>query len=148
MVIAIVVSTFLVLFGESVLPKTFVRLNRLMDSIDFTEVLMGQCLTFYYLQEESILISMTLKNSFGLFYIFNSGCDSTFVVGFGVYYIFPLVGVHIPFLYCLVFGALISPTDPVAVLSILKQAKVSKSLETKVAGESLFNDGMAVVVLQ
>jgi CPA1 family monovalent cation:H+ antiporter len=56
---------------------------------------------------------------------------STFVVGFGVYYIFPLVGVHIPFLYCLVFGALISPTDPVAVLSILKQAKVSKSLETR-----------------
>lgn len=46
MVIAIVVSTFLVLFGESVLPKTFVRLNRLMDSIDFTEVLMGAMLNF------------------------------------------------------------------------------------------------------
>lgn len=49
MVIAIAVSTFLVLFGESVLPKTFVRLNRLMDSIDFTEVLMGAMLNFYYL---------------------------------------------------------------------------------------------------
>ena len=63
-----------------------------------------------------------------------------------MFYILPLVGIHLSFLYCLVFGALISPTDPVAVLSILKNANVSKELETKVAGESLFNDGMAVVV--
>jgi CPA1 family monovalent cation:H+ antiporter len=48
-----------------------------------------------------------------------------------------LCGIKLPFIYCLVFGALISPTDPVAVLSVLKQANVSKSLETKVAGESL-----------
>lgn len=58
----------------------------------------------------------------------------------------PVLGFEMPFLYCLLFGALISPTDPVAVLSILKNAKVPKSLETKVAGESLFNDGVAVVV--
>lgn len=148
MVIAIVVSTFLVLFGESVLPKTFVRLNRLMDSIDFTEVLMGAMLNFLLFAGGIHININDLKEQFRPVFIFSTVgvVISTFVVGFGVYYIFPLVGVNIPFLYCLVFGALISPTDPVAVLSILKQAKVSKSLETKVAGESLFNDGMAVVV--
>src|SRR5690606_18996013 len=58
----------------------------------------------------------------------------------------PLFSLQIPFLYCLLFGALISPTDPIAVLGILKTANVSRSLETKIAGESLFNDGVAVVL--
>ncbi|MPT35668.1 MAG: sodium:proton antiporter, partial [Flavobacterium sp.] len=63
-----------------------------------------------------------------------------------LYNILPLLSLQVPFIYCLLFGALISPTDPIAVLGILKNANVPKSLETKVAGESLFNDGVAVVV--
>ncbi|RYJ41737.1 Sodium/hydrogen exchanger [Flavobacterium beibuense] len=70
---------------------------------------------------------------------------STFVVGTFLYYLTPFLHLNIPYSYCLLFGALISPTDPVAVLSILKEVKVRKSLETKIAGESLFNDGMAIV---
>ena len=91
---------------------------------------------------------MILKEQFRPVLIFSTAgvIISTFIVGFGMFYLLPLVGLKIPFIYCLVFGALISPTDPVAVLSVLKQANVSKSLETKIAGESLFNDGMAVVV--
>ena len=71
---------------------------------------------------------------------------ATFLIGAGAWGIFHFLGMEIPMIYCLLFGALISPTDPIAVLGILKTAGVSKSLETKIAGESLFNDGIAVVV--
>lgn len=148
MVIAIVVSIILVLFGENFLPRTFGHLNDLMNSIDFTEVLMGAMLNFLLFAGGIHININDLKEQFRPVLIFSTAgvIISTFIVGFGMFYLLPLVGMQIPFIYCLVFGALISPTDPVAVLSVLKQANVSKSLETKIAGESLFNDGMAVVV--
>jgi len=148
MVIAIVVSIILVFFGQSFLPKTFNHLNNLMNSIDFTEVLMGAMLNFLLFAGGIHININDLKEQLRPVLIFSTAgvVISTFIVGFGMFYLLPFVGINMPFIYCLLFGALISPTDPVAVLSILKQANVSKSLETKVAGESLFNDGMAVVV--
>lgn len=71
---------------------------------------------------------------------------STLMVGGGFYAIAALLGVDLSLAWCLVFGALISPTDPVAVLGILKSARVPATLEATVAGESLFNDGVGIVV--
>ena len=71
---------------------------------------------------------------------------STFIVGGLLYLLTQAFGVDVPFVYTLLFGALISPTDPIAVLAILKKTNISKSLELKIEGESLFNDGIGVVV--
>ena len=71
---------------------------------------------------------------------------STFVVGTLMYGVIYLFGLSVNYLYCLLFGALISPTDPIAVIGILKKAKIPASLEMKISGESLFNDGVGVVI--
>ena len=71
---------------------------------------------------------------------------STFLVGTIMFYVLQAFGLQVDFIYCLLFGSLISPTDPIAVLGILKQAGAPKKLETKIVGESLFNDGVGVVV--
>lgn len=71
---------------------------------------------------------------------------STLVIALILYEVCSLLGVSISFIYCLIFGALISPTDPVAVLGILTKANVSKKIESTIVGESLFNDGIGVVV--
>jgi CPA1 family monovalent cation:H+ antiporter len=71
---------------------------------------------------------------------------STFVIGTLIYYMLHWVGIELHYLYCLVFGALISPTDPIAVTKTIKRFNLAKELEVKIQGESLFNDGVAVVL--
>jgi len=71
---------------------------------------------------------------------------STIIIAGLFYSVCNLLGISIGFIYCLIFGALISPTDPIAVLGILTKAKVSKKIESTIVGESLFNDGIGVVI--
>lgn len=71
---------------------------------------------------------------------------STFLVGIAMHWMLGVIGIELPFIYCLLFGSLISPTDPIAVMGILKTAGVQKDMQTAIAGESLFNDGIGVVV--
>jgi len=146
MVIAMAVSIFLVVFGN-IFPDALSRFSSLVNGFNFTELLMGAMLNFLLFAGAIHINLKDLREQRTPIVVFStvSVLISTFVVGTLVYYL-PIPGMDIPYIYCLLFGALISPTDPVAVLSILKGANVRKSLETKIAGESLFNDGVAVVV--
>jgi monovalent cation:H+ antiporter, CPA1 family len=147
MLLAMIVSISLVIVGKSY-PDMFTGFTDIIASVDFTEVLMGSMLNFL-LFAGAIHISLhDLRKQRIPIMIFSTVgvIISTIIVGTLMYFTFILLGVSIPFIECLVFGALISPTDPIAVIAILKKAGIRKSLEVKVAGESLFNDGVAVVL--
>ncbi len=147
MIIAMVTSILMVVTGN-LFPSTFSHFSALLQDVDFTEVLMGAMLNFLLFAGAIHINLKDLREQRGPIIVFStvSVLISTFAVGTILYFVLPLIHIPIPFIYCLLFGALISPTDPIAVMGILKQAKVRKSLETKVAGESLFNDGVAVVI--
>jgi len=147
MVIALLVSLGLIL-TDKIFPHTFQEFSSFISSVDLTEVLMGAMLNFLLFAGAIHIRLRDLQEQKAPVIIFStvSVIISTFAVGFMLYHILQWLHMGIPFIQCLLFGALISPTDPIAVLAILKQAGVPKSLETKVAGESLFNDGIAVVV--
>ncbi|WP_026628985.1 cation:proton antiporter [Dyadobacter alkalitolerans] len=147
MVIALLVSLGLIA-TDTIFPRTFLRITTLIGSVDLTEILMGAMLNFLLFAGAIHIHLEDLREQRLPIIIFStlSVLMSTFIIGFLIYYLLPLTGLHVPLIQCLVFGALISPTDPIAVLGILKQAGVPKSIETKIAGESLFNDGMAVVI--
>ncbi|MBB6611689.1 sodium:proton antiporter [Pontibacter sp. Tf4] len=148
MLMAIIVSIFIRFAGGSIFPETTGKLFKLISELDFTELLMGAMLNFLLFAGAIHVNVADLRQQRLPVLTFStiSVIISTFVIGGVFYFLMPFFGIDMPFLYCLLFGALISPTDPIAVLGILKKANVSKALETKITGESLFNDGMAVVL--
>ena len=139
----------LVIFAISGFDDTLLNAEKyIITHIDFRTVLMDVMLSF-------LLFAGALHTNFEqlkvqrwpVFAFATLGVlVSTFLVGTAMYYTLNVVGLPIDYVYCLLFGALISPTDPIAVLGILKKAGVPKKLETKIVGESLFNDGVGVVV--
>jgi CPA1 family monovalent cation:H+ antiporter len=122
--------------------------HRLLASIDFDETLLHGMLSFLLFAGALHINLENLarqKYIIGLLATFGV-LGSTVIIAFISKWVLSLLGIDLPMIYCLLFGALISPTDPIAVLGILKKVGVSESLETKICGESLFNDGVAVVV--
>lgn len=146
MLIALLMSLGLILLGPLAGLEEDVRV--MLENIDFESTLLHGMLSFL-LFAGALHVNLADLSSqrwiIGLLATL-SVIGSTFLIGVMAWGVFDFIGIEIPFIYCLVFGALISPTDPIAVLSILKQAGAPKSLETKITGESLFNDGVAVVV--
>ena len=120
----------------------------LLRSIDFTQVLMQGMLSLL-LFAGALHVDLSELRAYrwqvGLLAVVST-LLSTLAVGFGAWVVLPWVGLELPLVYCLLFGALISPTDPIAVMGILKTAGAPKNLELVIAGESLFNDGVGVVV--
>jgi len=147
MFIALLVSIALVAIG-SFFPRTTHFFTALMEGIDFSELLLEVMLSFMLFAGAIHIKLDELKEQWLPVILFStfSVVISTFLVGGIIFLMLPLFGIEAAFIHCLLFGALISPTDPIAVLGILKEAKVPRSLEMKIAGESLFNDGVAVVV--
>lgn len=137
------------LFLTSFVNPTFLQFaESLIEQIDFGTILLDVMLGF-------LLFAGALHTNFDqlkvqkwpiLIFSTVGVLTSTFLVGAMSYYLFQALGYSIPFIHCLLFGALISPTDPIAVLGILNKAGVPKKLETKIVGESLFNDGVGVVL--
>ncbi|MGB7343629.1 MAG: sodium:proton antiporter [Pirellulaceae bacterium] len=147
MVIAIVFT--LILFASSMFTDTFLSAaERLIAVIDFKTVLLDIMLGFLLFAGAMHTNFDQLKVQRWPVLVFSTlgVLVSTFLVGTFVYFAFGVIGLEVQFIHCLLFGALISPTDPIAVLGILKKAGVPKKLETKIVGESLFNDGVGVVV--
>ncbi|MCK5126948.1 MAG: sodium:proton antiporter [candidate division Zixibacteria bacterium] len=147
MVIGLAMS--LGIIGLSALGVNFkTPIEELLNGIDFGESLMHGMLSFLlFAGAIKININDLAKQKFVVATLATGGVIlTTFIVGTALYYILPLFELSFAYIYCLIFGALIAPTDPVAVLALIKTIKVPKSLETKIAGESLFNDGVGVVV--
>ena len=148
MIIAMLVSVGIRLLGDSYFPDTTKEFFELIKEFDFNEILMGAMLNFLLFAGALHVNISDLKEQKIPIIIYStvSVVLSALIISILLYYIAPMVGISIPYMYCLVFGTLISPTDPIVVLGVLKQAKVPKRIETKIVGESLFNDGVAVVM--
>jgi len=147
MVLALLFSIVLAITGRFI-PAFLQKAVVIIAGIDFQKVLMNFMLSFLLFAGAIHINANRLKKErIPIIVLSTAGTViSTLLVGALSWYLFKLFHLDIDFVYCLLFGALISPTDPIAVLAILKAAKIPPSLEIKISGESLFNDGMAVVL--
>ena len=147
MLFALVLSLVLIAIGE-VEPSIAQHAERLLSQVNFDETLLLGMLSFLLFAGALHVNINDLARQRWIILILACGgvIVSTLIVGTLSWWLFAALHLDLGFIYCLLFGALISPTDPIAVLGILKTAGVPKSLESTICGESLFNDGVAVVL--
>lgn len=137
-----------VLAGGRVVPGFTVAVRATLLHFSFTEFLMGSVLSFLLFAGSLHVRVQALRAVWRSIAAYSTVgvLLATGLVGVGTYGLLHLAGAGLPLLPCLLFGALIAPTDPIAVLGILKTTDLDKNIETNLAGESLFNDGFGVVV--
>ncbi len=147
MLIGLLMSLTLLLLKPLGIDLT-IQAAAILKSIDFNQTLMHGMLS-YLLFAGALHVNLAdlARQKWLITSLATIGViTSTAIIGGVLWLSLSLIGIDLPFIYCLVFGALISPTDPIAVLAILRTVHAPKSLETKITGESLFNDGVGVVI--
>ena len=152
MILALCLSIVVTVVGI-VFPQVFETVTEITREFDFIELLVNVMLPFLlFAGAISVNVHELLKDKVTILLLASFGVIfSTFAVGSGVYWLVeqPLFGLNnlgLTYIDCLLFGALIAPTDPIAVLAMIKKMNLSSITETRIAGESLFNDGIGVVV--
>jgi len=148
MVIGLTISIVLIIAGKLGFESLFIHAESVLRGIDFHQTLMNGMLSFLlFAGALHVNLNELAKQKWLILFLATFGVlVSTFLVGGLTWLVFSAFALEVPYIYCLLFGALISPTDPIAVMGILKKAGAPKSLEIKIAGESLFNDGVGVVI--
>ncbi len=147
LILSLVLIT-VVSLSKSIIPNFYQFFCDIILNADFKTLLLDGILSFLLFAGALHVNLSALKEQKKSILLFASlgVLISTFTVGGLIYGTTLLIGLDLPFIYALLFGALISPTDPIAVMAILKKAKLPESLSVKIEGESLFNDGIGVVV--
>ena len=152
MILAICLSLIVLIIGI-ISPPFLESVTSLTDQFDFSLLLLNVMLPFLlFAGAISINVHELLKDKVTILLLASVGVVfSTFAVGTGLYWLiqqsfFGLTTLGLTYVDCLLFGALIAPTDPIAVLSMIKKMNLSTTTETRIAGESLFNDGIGVVI--
>ena len=152
MILALFLSIIVTVVGI-VFPQVFKTVTAITREFDFSELLVNVMLPFLlFAGAISVNVHELLKDKVTILLLASFGVIfSTFAVGSGVYWLIeqPIFGLNtlgLSYIDCLLFGALIAPTDPIAVLAMIKKMNLSSITETRIAGESLFNDGIGVVV--
>jgi CPA1 family monovalent cation:H+ antiporter len=147
MVIAIVFS-ILMLLTNYVDPQLYQYAEAMVEQINFSTVLLNVMLSFLLFAGALHTDGSLLRKESRTIILFSvlGVLISTFIIASLLYVLVLLTGNELGFIYCLLFGALISPTDPIAVVGILTKAGVPKKVEVNIVGESLFNDGIGVVI--
>jgi len=148
MVIAMLASLGLYLVGLMGFMDVHQQAISLLAEVDFNQTLLHGMLSFLlFAGALHVNLNQLRQQKWVILSLATVGvCISTFLVGTATYYLLAILSCHLPYIYCLLFGALISPTDPIAVMATVKRLGVSSELETTISGESLFNDGVGVVV--
>ncbi|MFT5119957.1 MAG: CPA1 family monovalent cation:H+ antiporter [Psychrobacter glaciei] len=148
MVISILLSIAAIFLGFLGFDQLIDYEVSLLEQLDFTEVLLdGMLSMLLFAAALHVNISDLKRYKLPIGILAGIGTIvSSLLIATALYFMLPLFDFGLPFLWCLLFGALISPTDPIAVMGILASAGAPKSIETVIAGESLFNDGIGVVI--